>query len=179
MVFYQKSLYKQKHPPRDPGQFLPFKFWFVNHELVVKILHQGGEIWTWHFMKNSAWNRRSFPFCCFCFHFTMRGLARFVLIPWGVCTCLLFVIHEKNNRKKHSYLTGDVSQIGGHKIKHPLLSGKKQKNILYRKGFEYQPSLFLSNPLFKRPYFLGGNVAGWTVTKIPSAGIPSLLPLRP
>ena len=105
----------------------------------------------------------------------MRGLARIVLIPWAVCTCLLFAIHEKSNRKKHSYLTGDISQNWWSKNQASTSFRKKTKNILYRKGFEYQPSLSPSNPQFKRPYFLGGNVAGLAVTKIP----PEFLPCCP
>ena len=72
---------------------------------------------------------------------------------------------RKNNRKKPSYLTGDISQKLVVTKSSIHFFQEKNKNILYRKGFEYQPSLALSNPQFQRPYFLEGNVAGLAVTK--------------
>lgn len=103
----------------------------------------------------------------------MWGLARFVLIPWGVCTCLLFVIHEKKQPKK-AQLSNWGRQSKGHKIKHPLLSGKKQKTSFIERGSNINHHYPLVIPYLKGLISFGGNVAGLTVLqKFPPAGIPS------
>ena len=82
-----------------------------------------------------------------------------------MCVHVSCLSSTKKQPKKPSYLIGHVSERVTNSSIH-FFQEKKQKNILYRKGFEYQPSLSLSNPQLKRPYFLGGNVAGLAVTKI-------------
>ena len=111
---------------------------------------------------------------CVFFSFYYAGLGKIRFNTLG-CVYMSPVCHpRKNNRKKPSYLTGDVSQNWWSQNQ-ASISFRKNKNILYRKGFEYQPSLSLSNPQFQRLYFLGGNVAGLAATKI----LPEFLPCCP